>query len=49
MFSSIKIDNETSKNILILGYRPPSGDSTLFEKHAKYVFSKNDIENRQLY
>ena len=45
-FLSEEIENKLPKNILSLGYRPPNGDSLMFEKQLRNIFSKNSITNK---
>ena len=44
---SEEIENKLPKNIILsLGYRPPNGDSLMFEKQLRNIFSKNSITNK---
>lgn len=46
-FLSDEIENKLPKYIILsLGYRPPNGDSLMFEKQLRNIFSKNSITNK---
>ena len=43
-----EISTKTFKNLILsLNYRPPNGDSTLFEKHMKSILSKNEATRKE--
>ena len=45
----LEISTKTSKNIILsLNYRPPNGDTTLFEKHMKSILSKNKASKKEV-
>ena len=45
----LEISNKKSKNLkLSSNYRPPDGDTTLFEKHMKTILSKNDVTKKEV-
>ena len=45
----LEISTKTSKNLILsLNYRPPNGDSTLFEKHMKSILSKNEATKKEV-
>ena len=45
----LEISTKTSKNLILsLNYRPPNGDSTLFEKHMKSILSKNKATKKEV-
>ena len=45
----LEISTKTSKNIILsLNYRPPNGDTTLFEKHMKNILSKNEATKKEV-
>ena len=40
----LEISTKTSKNLILsLNYRPPNGDTTLFEKHMKSKATKKEV------
>ena len=42
----LEISTKTSKNLILsLNYRPPNGDTTLFEKHEKQSNQKRGDTN----
>ena len=44
----LEISTKTSKNLILsLNYRPPNGDTTLFEKHMKSILSKNEATKKR--
>ena len=45
----LEISTKTSKNLILsLNYRPPNGDTTLFEKHMKSILSKNEVTKKEV-
>ena len=45
----LEISNKKCKNIIfILNYRPPNGDTTLFERHVKSILSKNNVAKKEV-
>ena len=45
----LEISRKTSeKLILSLNYRPPNGDTTLFEKHTKRILSNNEATKKDV-
>ena len=45
----LEISTKTSKNLILsLNYRPPNGDTTLFEKHMKSILSKNEATKKEV-
>ena len=45
----LEISTKTFKNLILsLKYRPPNGDSTLFEKHMKSILSKNEATRKEV-
>ena len=45
MFRNLNQNN--TKVMLSLNYRPPNGGGTLFEKHMKSILSKNDATKKE--
>ena len=44
-----EISTKTFKNLILsLNYRPPNGDSRLFEKHMKSILSKNEATRKEV-
>ena len=47
--SCLEISTKTSKKLILsLNYRPPNGDTTLFEKHMKSILSKNEATKKEV-
>ena len=45
----LEISTKKTKNIILsLNYRPPNGDTTLFEKHMKSILSKNKATKKEV-
>ena len=45
----LEISNKKCKTIIfILNYRPPNGDTTLFERHVKSILSKNNVAKKEV-
>ena len=45
----LEFSTKTSKNLIVsLNYRPPNGDTTLFEKHMKSMLSKNEATKYEM-
>ena len=45
----LEISTKISKNIILsLNYRPPNGDTTLFEKYMKSILSKNNATKKEV-
>ena len=45
----LEISAKTSKKLILsLNYRPPNGDTTLFEKHMKNILFKNEETKKEV-
>ena len=45
----LEFSTKKSKNLIVsLNYRPPNGDTTLFEKHMKSMLSKNEATKYEM-